>query len=101
TPPVRGTEHIANDDPRIQYVNAWKTLSSNKASDGNFARCNTKQKCDKVASAELDFIGGSRIEWQTAYANNLGKAMVYIDNKPFERVDACELNKHSDKLKFA
>lgn len=101
TPPTTGTEHVANDDARIQYVKAWKTLANSKASDGNFARCDTRQKCSETASAELDFSGGMRVEWETAYANTLGDALVYLDGKPFERVDLCELNKHSDKLKFA
>lgn len=101
TVPTTGWEHIPNHDGRIVYVNAWKTVDAAKASDGNFARCETDGKCKKDSSAKLEFTGGMRIEWETAYANTYGRADVLIDDKVFERVDLCKLNQKSSKPKFA
>ncbi len=100
TIPSSGWEHIANHDARIVYTQAWNTVDNTKASDGNFARCETNNRCQKGASAKIEFTGGTRIEWETAYANTFGKADVLVDGKVFERVDLCSLNKKSAKPKF-
>lgn len=100
TVPAFGWEHIPNQDPRIRYTNDWKVIDATNASDGNFARCETDGKCKKDSAAELTFTGGTRIEWETAYANTYGKVDVFVDGKIFERVDLCDLNKKSAKPKF-
>lgn len=100
TIPASGWEHIPNHDARIVYTKEWKTIDHTKASDGNFARCEKDNRCEKGASAKISFTGGTRIEWETAYANTYGKADVLIDGSAFERVDLCALNRNSSKPKF-
>lgn len=101
TVPTSGWQHIPNTDSQIVYSNSWKTIAHNKASDGDYARCEKDGKCRSGASAKLEFAGGTRIEWETAYANPFGKVDVYIDGKPFERIDLCGMNPNSSKPKFA
>ncbi len=101
TPTFTPWEHIPNTDASIVYSKEWKTLDNSKASDGNFARCGASTGCKKGSSAKMEFVGGSRIEWETAYANAYGKVDVLLDGKAFERVDLCSLNKKSSKPKFS
>lgn len=100
TAPADGWEHIPNEDARIVYTKGWTAQNSNQASEDNYARCQKDGNCKKNASAELVFTGGTRVEWETAYAANFGKADVYIDGKAFEIVDLCTLNRNSEKPKF-
>lgn len=100
TIPVFGWEHVTNQDARIVYTREWTALDNVRASDGNYARCGIDGNCRKGSSAKFSFKGGTRIEWQTAYANKFGKVDVYIDDHIFERIDLCDLNRNSSKLKF-
>ncbi|MCC7161292.1 MAG: hypothetical protein IT331_02270 [Anaerolineae bacterium] len=100
TAPSEGWEHIPNHDARIIYTKGWQTYDALKASEDNFARCQKGSSCKQNSSAELVFTGGNRIEWETAYANNYGRADVYLDGKAFEVVDLCALNRDSAKPKF-
>lgn len=99
TPPA-GNEHIANDDPRIVYTGAWTILSDAHATEGDYLRCSGLPKCTSDWSADLTFVGGTRVEWQTAAAKSFGKAQVRVDGQLFELVDFCKLNPSSTTLKF-
>ena len=101
TPTYSASEHVPNLDPRIKYTQVWTTLYNVKASEENFARCGSTAKCKSGSSAKLAFVGGTRIEWETAYAKNFGKVLVLLDNKPFEVVDLCKPNKDSNAPRFA
>lgn len=101
TVPASRWEHVPNDDARIVYTKTWKTVNAIKATDGNLARCENSGGCKKNSSAEFTFAGGTRLEWETAYANTYGKADVYLDGRAFEVVDFCKLNPNSSKPKFS
>lgn len=100
TPPP-GDEHIANDDPRIVYTGPWVINPDTHATDGDYLRCGGLQKCTKDWSADLTFVGGTRIEWETAAAKTFGKAQVTIDGQLFEQIDFCRLHPNSATLKFS
>lgn len=94
------SEHIPADDPRIAYGGTWQDYKSKKATDQEYTRCGGANKCRKNWSAELNFVGGTRVEWETAYAQTYGKAQVYIDGNLFERVNLCKPNRNSAIPKF-
>lgn len=96
----RGAEHIPSNDPRIVYKGTWKEYKDRDASDKAYARCGGGRVCKKNWSAELNFTGGTRVEWETAYAKTYGKVMVLIDGKAFEQVDLCRLNRKSAIPRF-
>lgn len=98
--PQDATEHIAADDPRIAYNGAWSTNPDSNASDDFYVLCGGLLKCNKEWSAELTFIGGTRVEWETAAAKTFGKARVSVDGQLFEQIDFCKLASKSGKLKF-
>jgi hypothetical protein len=95
-----GTEHIPANDPRIAYDGKWRAFKTKKATDGLYKRCGGKRTCKKNWSATLNFIGGTRVEWETVYAQTYGKAQVIIDGKLFEQIDLCKLNPKSAFPKF-
>lgn len=97
---ANGTEHIPSDDPRIVYSGTWSQYKNKKASDDHYKRCGGKKACKKNWSAELSFIGGSQVQWETAYANTYGKVQVLIDGKLFEQIDLCRANRKSAAPKF-
>lgn len=99
TPPS-GNEHIANDDPRIAYTGPWTLLSDAHATEGDYLRCSGLPKCTSEWSADLTFVGGTRIEWETAAAKSFGRAQVRVDGQLFEQIDFCKLNPNSALLKF-
>lgn len=98
--PQDATEHISAQDPRIAYNGTWSTNPDTHATDGMYVRCGGIQKCSKDWSAELTFIGGSRVEWETASSRTFGKARVTVDGQLFEQIDFCKLQSKSGKLKF-
>jgi len=98
--PASGSEHIPSNDPRIVYNGTWKEFKDRDASDKAFTRCGGKKVCKKNWSAELSFTGGTRVEWETAYAKTYGKVKVLIDGKPFEQIDLCKLNRNSKAPRF-
>ncbi len=100
TPPPSPWEHIPNSSRSVKYAGNWRLVSDTQASDKDFARCGTGAACKAGSSAKMDFVGGTRLEWETAYANTFGIVNVYIDGSIFERVDLCALNKNSSKPKF-
>lgn len=95
-----GTEHIPSNDPRIVYNGKWKLFDQKNASDSQYKRCGGNRVCRKNWSAELSFVGGKRIEWETVYAQTYGKAQVIIDGTIFEQVDLCKPNKNSARPKY-
>jgi hypothetical protein len=99
--PESSTEHVPATDPRIQYGGTWAEIKNKNASDLWYKRCGGAKKCKADWSAQLDFVGGLRVEWETVYANTYGRADVYLDGKLFERVDLCKLRKNSAVPKFA
>lgn len=99
--PVSGKEHIPSNDPRIQYSGTWGQYNNKDASDKSYQRCGGAKKCKKSWAAQLNFVGGKRVEWETVYANTYGKAEVYLDGRLFERIDLCRLRKGSPLPKFA
>lgn len=101
TPPPTGTEHIPANDPRITYNGTWASRPDDKASDNQYMRCGGSKGCKKDWSAGLNFTGGTRVEWETAYAKTYGKVQVLIDGKLFEQIDLCSQNRNSTKPKFA
>lgn len=100
TIPAPTWEHVPNDDARIIYTKPWKKVDASQATDGNLARCGNSDGCKKNSSAEFVFEGGTRLEWETVYANNYGKADVYLDGRAYEVIDFCKLNPKSSKPKF-
>lgn len=99
--PASGQEHVPSSDPRIVYVNGWKQYDGRNPTDGSYMRCGGRTKCKKNSSATLSFTGGTRVEWETLYANTYGKAQVWLDGKLVEQVDLCKLHPKSAKPKFA
>ncbi len=93
-------EHIAGDDPRIVYNGSWDDYHKKGASDKEYMRCGGEKKCKKHSSAALTFVGGTRVEWETAYAQAYGKAQIRIDGAFVEQVDLCKPNPNSLKPKF-
>lgn len=96
-----GVEHVSAEDPRIVYTGKWRQFKAKKASDRSYRRCGGVHRCRKDWSAELSFVGGSRLEWETVYANTYGKVDVYIDGVLFERMDLCRLHPNSPFPRFA
>lgn len=99
TPLPSGREHIRNNDPRIQYAGKWSARDNPDASNNNFKRCDNGKRC-RGGSATLEFVGGTRVEWDTAYAETYGLANVYIDDNLVDRVDLCKPRPHSAAPRF-
>lgn len=107
TPPF---EHVRDGDARIQYVVkktpvSWKQKNDSKASDGEYRICNTANGgtgCKPASNVQLniELQPGSRIEWETAYANNFGKARIFMDEDILAILNMCRRNKTSSTPKF-
>lgn len=100
-PPDTNVEHVPNDDPRLRFIRPFRALKHRKASEDNYARCDDGKRCQTYATVRFDFLGGKRLEWETAYARTYGFVEIWLDGVRFEKIDLCKLNPRSRKPKFA
>lgn len=101
TPTSTDIEHVRPDDARLVLNGNWVLYANDRAPDDIFRRCGGNKVCKKGWTAELNFNGGTRVDWHTAYANKYGKVHVLIDGVAYEEADLCKLNKDSAQPKFA
>lgn len=92
-------EHVQNTDSRVVYNKEWRKRNNAKASDGNYQLCTDGTKCKIASNVQLSVIG-SKVAWETAYANTYGKVRVWMDSTIIDVVDMCKPNKNSSKPKF-
>jgi hypothetical protein len=76
----------------IHYRKAWKAQNANKATDGNYSRCETnKGVCGKKSAAKIYIPDGyTQVKWFTAKSKMYGQVNVWINDTLAETLDMCQ-----------
>lgn len=75
----------------VHYRKTWKKYSDNKATDGNYSRCDKDGVCPKSSAAKVIVPDGyTQVKWYTAKALSYGYAKVWINDVLVDTIDLCK-----------
>ncbi len=78
----------------IHYRKPWKKINDNKATNGNYQRCeNSTGACAKKSAAKIMVPDGyTKVKWFTAKSQTYGIAKVWINDQLADTLDMCQGN---------